>query len=90
MYELGIVHELAEPGQGIDAVRRFMARSSRRHPGLVAARRASRAVAAVPLSELRAIVDLWADAALQLGESDLKLMRRLAATQARNYSARAA
>jgi DSF synthase len=37
----------------------------------------------VTLAELRDIVDDWADAALQLRESDLKLMQRLAGAQSR-------
>ena len=83
MYELGIVHALAEPGEGVQAVRDFMALSSRRHSGLVGARRASRRVEAISLGELRDVVDHWADAALQLREQDLKLMHRLAAAQHR-------
>ena len=83
MYDLGIVQQLAEPGEGEAAVRDFMARSSRRHAGLVGARRASRRVNEVSLAELRDIVDHWADAALQLREQDLKLMQRLAGAQAR-------
>lgn len=83
MYELGIVHALAEPGEGVQAVREFMERSNRRHSGLVGARRASRRVEGVSLAELRDVVDHWADAALQLREQDLKLMHRLAAAQQR-------
>ncbi len=83
MYELGIVHALAEPGEGIAAVRGFLARSNRRLAGLVAARKAMRISAPVPMEEFYAIVDLWADAALQLGEKDLKLMQRLASAQER-------
>ena len=83
MYDLGIVSLLVEPGEGVAAVRDYMAKSKRRHGGLVAARRAMRTAAPVPLSELRAIVDLWAEAALQLSESDLKLMSRLAQAQTR-------
>jgi DSF synthase len=83
MYELGIVQQLAEPGEGELAVRDFMAKSSRRHAGLVGARRASRRTNALPLAELRDIVDHWADAALQLREQDLKLMQRLAGAQTR-------
>lgn len=81
MFELGIVQQLAEPGEGEAAVRDFMAKSNRRHAGLVGARRASRRVNAVPLQELRDIVDHWADAALELREQDLKLMLRLAGAQ---------
>ena len=83
MYELGIVHQLAEPGEGVNAARDFMAKSDRRHAGLVNARKAMRVSSPIPLSEFREIVDLWADAALQLREQDLKLMQRLAGAQAR-------
>jgi len=83
MYEMGIVQQLAEPGEGEAAVRDFIAKSSRRHAGLVGARRASRRANDVSLAELRDIVDYWADAALQLREQDLKLMQRLAGAQAR-------
>ena len=83
MFELGIVHQLAEPGAGEAAVREFMAKADRRHAGLVGARRASRLANEIPLAQLRDIVDQWADAALQLRESDLKLMQRLAGAQSR-------
>jgi DSF synthase len=83
MYDLGIVHQLARPGEGVTAVREFMAKSERRHGGLVNARRAMRAATPIEMAELYRIVDLWADAALQLREQDLKLMQRLAGAQAR-------
>ncbi len=81
MYELGIVDRLANDGEGELAVREFISRSSRRHAGLVGARRASRRAEAITLAELRDIVDYWTDSALQLREQDLKLMRRLAGAQ---------
>lgn len=83
MHDMGIVHALAEPGEGVAAVRDFMRKSERRHAGLVGARRASKRANAVTLSELRDIVDHWADAALMLREQDLKLMQRLAGAQER-------
>ncbi len=83
MYELGIVHALAEPGEGIAAVRAFMTKSNRRHAGLVAARKAMRVSAPVPMAEFYSIVEIWADAALQLSEKDLKLMLRLVSAQDR-------
>ncbi|MGH6786410.1 MAG: crotonase/enoyl-CoA hydratase family protein [Novosphingobium sp.] len=83
MYDLGIVTHLAAPGEGEAAVRDFIAKSDRRHSGLVNARRASRLAAPIGLDELRAIVDHWAEAALNLREHDLKLMHRLASAQAR-------
>ncbi len=85
LFELGIVTELAEPGGGVAAVHRFIARSSRRHVGLVHARRAMRLASPIEIAELRGIVDLWADAALLLSAGDLKLMRRLVEAQTRLY-----
>ncbi len=40
-----------------------------------------------PLAELKQIVDLWADAALQLSEQDLKVMNRLTRAQSKLASA---
>ena len=83
MYELGIVHQLAEPGDGLNVCRDFIDKSRRRHSGLVHAHAAMRESAGVPLAEMKRIVDHWADAALQLTEQDLKVMSRLARAQAR-------
>jgi DSF synthase len=83
MYDFGIVHRLAPAGEGVAAVREFIAKSDRRHAGLVNARRAMRAATPIEMAEYYQIVDLWADAALQLREQDLKLMQRLAGAQVR-------
>jgi len=83
MYELGIVHQLAENGAGLAACEDFIRKSERRHPGLVNARRAMKLTNPIGLSELKRIVDLWADAALQLSDGDLKIMSRLTRAQER-------
>ena len=83
MYELGLVHQLVDDGEGIEAAKEFMAKSERKHSGLVAAKKATRIASPTRLSELCQIVDLWADAALELSPTDLKLMKRLAAAQTR-------
>lgn len=83
LYELGLVHAIAEPGDGENAVREFIKKTERRHAGLVGARRASKLVWPLGLDELNAITELWADTALQLSETDLKVMSRLVAAQAR-------
>jgi len=83
MYELGLVHHLAEDGDGVEACREFIRKAERRHPGLVNARKAMKLTAPLGLSELKRIVDLWADAALQLSEGDLKVMNRLTRAQER-------
>lgn len=83
MYELGIVHQLAEPGDGLSACREFIKKSDRRHAGLVGSRKAMKHAWALDLDELNRITELWADTALQLREQDLKVMNRLVAAQAR-------
>jgi DSF synthase len=83
MYEMGIVHVLAEPGCGEEAVRAYIAKSRRRQVGHRGIYHASSLSAPVTLEELNAIVEVWADSALCLSESDLKLMRRLGDAQTR-------
>ena len=83
MYELGLVHQLAEPGEGLKTCREFINRSERRHPGLVNSRKAMKSTRPIELSELKHIVELWADAAIQLTELDLKVMSRLTRAQER-------
>lgn len=83
MYELGIVHHLAEDGDGLATCRDFIKKSTRRHSGLLHSRKAMKVAWQLELAELFRITELWADAALQLGERDLKVMSRLTAAQAR-------
>ncbi len=83
LYDLGLVHHLADPGDGAVAVRALINRERRRHAGHVGANRAMRLVNPVTLDELVAIVTEWADTALKLGESDLRFMLKLVARQSR-------
>ncbi len=83
LYDMGIVHALAEPGDGVNAVRDFIKRSDRRHAGLVGSRSAIKQVWNLELAELNRITELWADTALQLREQDLRVMSRLVAAQGR-------
>jgi DSF synthase len=87
MKDAGLVHILAEPGQGIAEVREFIQRSKRRHTGSHSVYRIGREVNPVTLEELDRIVQVWADACLQLRERDLKVMQRLVAAQDRLQSA---
>ena len=83
MYDLGIVHQLAEPGEGVNACREFIKKSERRHAGLVGSRKAMKHSWKLELDELNCITEMWADTALELREQDLKVMNRLVAAQAR-------
>lgn len=81
LYDLGLVHVLAEKGEGLQATRDFIRKSGRKHAGLVNSRRAMKLCWDLQLEELTRITELWADAALQLGAKDLKLMDRLVTAQ---------
>ncbi|HEX8379341.1 MAG TPA: crotonase/enoyl-CoA hydratase family protein [Allosphingosinicella sp.] len=87
MHQMGIVHILAEPGCGEEAVRAYIAKNGRRHAGHRGIYRASSLTAPVTLEELNAIVEVWADSALCLSNADVKLMRRLGSAQTRLASA---
>ena len=90
MYEMGIVHVLAEPGKGEAAVKDYIRQHGRRHGGHYGVYRAAREVNPIKLEELETIVEVWADAALDLKEQDLRLMTRLVAAQTRLIGERAA
>lgn len=83
MHEMGIVHVLAEPGQGEETVRAYIARNGRRQAGHRGIYHASGRVAPITLQELEDVVEIWADSALRLTAGDLKLMKRLVEAQAR-------
>jgi DSF synthase len=83
MYDLGLVHVLAEPGCGEDAVKAYIARNGRKQNGHRGIYEASSLVDPITLEDLEAVVEIWADAALCLSDADLKLMKRLVDAQTR-------
>ncbi len=83
MKDIGLVHVLAEPGQGIAAARDFMRHNKPRHVGNRAVFQVGRVVNPLTLEELDRIVNVWADACLQLSERNLKIMQRLVSAQDR-------
>jgi DSF synthase len=83
MHEMGLVHVLAEPGCGEDAVRAYIARNGRKQSGHRGIYHASGLVDPISLIELEAVVEVWADSAMCLTDTDLKLMKRLVEAQSR-------
>lgn len=88
MYELGLVHVLTEPGEGEKAVAAYIAQHGKRQTGEYGVYRAAREVNPITLDELQRVVKIWAEAALRLHPHDIKMMRRLAAVQARSPQVR--
>jgi DSF synthase len=81
LHRIGVVDVLATDGQGETAVRNWIARNAKRRNGLQAVLRARSLIHPVTREELDGIVALWVDAALRLGERDLRMMQRLVRTQ---------
>jgi DSF synthase len=87
LHDLGVVDILAEDGEGEMIVREYIDRNSRKHNAHRAIYRARRRCNPVPYEELRDIVDIWVDAALELKEPDLRKMARLTTAQSRRVAA---
>jgi DSF synthase len=80
---MGVVDVVATDGQGENAVRNWIARNAKRRNGLQAVLRARQFIHPVTREELDGIVGLWLDAAMRLGERDLRMMNRLVRAQVR-------
>jgi DSF synthase len=87
LHRLGVVDVLAEDGQGENAVRDYIACNRRKHNAHKAIYRSKRRVNPLTYEELRDIVDIWLDAAMDLGEQDLRKMTRLVGAQGRRLEA---
>ncbi|GAB4072707.1 crotonase/enoyl-CoA hydratase family protein [Ancylobacter sonchi] len=90
LHAMGVVDILAEDGQGRQAVIDYVARHNRKHNAHHAMYRARRRVNPITLEELIDVVDIWAEAALNLTEADLRKMDRLCTAQNRRLAALAA
>lgn len=86
LHQMGIVDVLAEDGMGEEAVHDYIAKNSRKHNAHRAIFQARRRVNPVTLEELRDVVDIWVEAALNLTEMDIKKMLRLTAAQERRMA----
>jgi DSF synthase len=86
LFEMGVVDVLAEDGEGQQTVQEYIARHNRKFNAHQATYRARRRVNPVTLDELRDVVDIWAEAALNLTDADLRKMDRLCAAQDRRLT----
>lgn len=83
LYELGLVDVLAEQGEGVAAVRRYIEQSKRRHPMLLAMNEVRQRCQPVTYDELIDVTDIWVDTTLRLTKADLRRMERLVKAQKR-------
>ncbi|MGE0737020.1 MAG: crotonase/enoyl-CoA hydratase family protein [Alphaproteobacteria bacterium] len=83
LHALGVVDVLAEDGFGEEAVQEYIGRTRSKHTAHRAIYKVRRRFNPVSYDELTDITDIWVDSALQLEETDLKKMKRLASAQDR-------
>jgi DSF synthase len=83
MHDIGIVDELAEDGLGLETTRRLIIHRQRKQNAYRSMQLAKRYFQPLELSELKSIVDVWIDAALNLETRDLRMMARLVKAQDR-------
>lgn len=86
LHEMGLVHTVVPDGEGEQAVRDYVDANSRWHNAHHATYKAGRRVDPVTLDELKDVVDGWAEAAMDLSETDLRRMSRLAGAQDRRIA----
>jgi DSF synthase len=83
MYDMGVVDVLAEDGTGLDVTRALIKGRHRKRNSYRAMSSAKREFQPVVHAEMKAIVDVWVDAALRLENRDLRMMARLVRAQDR-------
>lgn len=79
--EIGLVDVVAPNGEGENVVQDWINRHHKRRNGLQSMYKTRQEVFPIERKELDAISEVWVDAAMRLGERDLKMMRRIVSAQ---------
>jgi DSF synthase len=77
LLDFGIIDEVVDPGDGVLAVQRLMAKRQRQRAAHIAMNRVDRLVRPINLQELHDVVKIWVDCALELSPHSLEWMQRL-------------
>lgn len=81
LHDMGVIDHLAEPGEGRDALRRFIRNDHRSATTRRALLKMRERVRPITKQELLDIADLWVESALSLTEKDQRMMARLVKAQ---------
>lgn len=85
LLELGVIDQVVETGEGIDAVQSIVRQRMHQRQAHMAMDTVDRILRPVTLSELNDVVRLWVDAAVHLSERGQQWMRRLHRQQVSMY-----
>ena len=83
LYEMGVVDVVAEDGDGINEINKFIKILTKNKNTRSALLKISHRINPVSLKELLDIGEIWVDAAMSLGSRELKTMERLVRSQDR-------
>jgi len=83
LYEMGVVHILSEPGEGVKDIKKFISRTEPRHNAACSYHLATKRANRLSFNELEDIVKLWVDAAMEITPKELKIMHRLVNAQSK-------
>lgn len=86
LHDMGVIDILAEPGQGKERLQRYIREAKRRTHALDILRHIRTHYNEVSYDELADVTHRWVDAALQLSESELRVMQRLVRAQDRKMT----
>jgi DSF synthase len=81
LYEMGVVDVVAEDGEGINEIKKFIKRLTKNQNTRKALLKIRHRVNPVSLEELLDIGEIWVDAAMSLTARELKTMERLVRSQ---------
>ncbi len=81
LYDMGVVHHLAERGNGQESVKKYIRQHQRSSNGRRALQQVGQRYHPIDYKELSDITTIWVDAALRLNDKDLRMMDRLVKAQ---------
>lgn len=85
LQEIGLVDVVTDDDEGEAGVLEYIQKQNRRSNAYQAVQRVRQRVNPITRDELMDITTIWVEAALKLGENDLKMMSRLARSQQKLY-----
>lgn len=81
LHKIGIVNQLVKDGTGIEKAKQFMRKHSRHFNARQALQKVQQRYSRLSYDEMMDITEIWVDTALNLTDSDLKIMKRLVSAQ---------
>ena len=81
LYDMGVIGHIAKAGEAEATVNKFMKKSQRFTNSMQAINATRQRYESISYDELLDILGIWADAALRLGEKDIKMMKKLVEAQ---------